>query len=70
MAQEKEYSDIVQEEAEKLKEALKKKKKREDEFEEVFCGLAGAVMAGPLFVLLIMFFSLVACTTDFSALMQ
>lgn len=70
MAQEKEYSEIVQEEADKLKEALTKKKKKDDDFEEAICGLAGAVLGGPMFVLLIMFFSLVACTTDFSALTQ
>ncbi len=60
--QEKDYSDIVQEQAEKLKEALKKKR-RDEAVDDAIGGIAGVVFGGPMFVLLIMFFSLVACTT-------
>lgn len=60
---EKEYSDIVQEEAEKLKEALKRKKKHDEAWDSAVGGIAGAVFGGPMMILLIMFLSLVSCTT-------
>lgn len=63
MAQQKEYSDIVAEEAEKLKEALKKKKREEAAWDDAIGGIAGAVFGGPMLILLIMFVSLVSCTT-------
>ncbi len=59
---EKEYSDIVQEEAEKLKEALKRKKKHDEAWNDAIGGIAGAVFGGPMLVLLIMFLSLLSCT--------
>lgn len=59
---EKEYSDLVQEEAEKLKEALKRKK-RDEAWDDAIGGIAGAVFGGPMMILLIMFLSLVSCTT-------
>lgn len=61
MAQEKEYSDLVQEQAEKLKEALKKK--RREEANETLAGLAGVFVLGPMLVVLIMGLSLAACST-------
>ncbi len=59
---EKEYSEIVQDEAEKLKEALKRKK-NEEAWDSAIGGIAGAVFGGPMMILLIMFLSLVSCTT-------
>lgn len=62
MAEEKEYSDIVQEQAEKLKEALTKK--RQDEaFDNAVGYIAGLVFGGPIIVVLFMGLSLVACST-------
>jgi uncharacterized membrane protein len=69
MAEEKEYSDLVQEQAEKLQEALKKKKKEEAAFDSAVGQIAGVIFGGPILVILFMAVSLVACTT-MGAVMQ
>ena len=64
MAQEKEYSDIVQEQVEKLQEALKKKKKNAvDDDDDPIRKFLTIVIGGPMFVLMVMFVSLIVCET-------
>lgn len=69
MAQEKEYSEIVKDEAEKLQEALKKKRRDEAAFDRAVGYIAGAVFGGPIIVVIFMGFSLAACST-LGAVMQ
>lgn len=64
MAQEKEYSDIVQEEAEKLRDILgpqKKKRPRWDEAEDSVTGVFTVLVAGPAIVVLLMGLGLIFC---------
>lgn len=68
MAEEKEYSEIVKEQAEKLQEALKKKKK-EEAFDNALSNAAAVIFGGPILVIVFMAVSLVACTT-MGAVMQ
>lgn len=64
MAREKEYQEIVSDEAEKLKDALMKKKRREEAVSSAFENAATAIVGGPILVVILMALSLAACTFD------
>lgn len=61
MAQEKEYSEIVKEQAEKLQEALKKKKREEAAFDSAIGQIAAVVFGGPVIVVVVMAVGLILC---------
>lgn len=65
MAQQKEYSDIVAEEAEKLRNILgpqkKKKKDRWDSAEDSMTRLFSVLVAGPAIVVVLMGLGLIFC---------
>ena len=63
MADEKEYGEIVKEQAEKLQEALKKKKKKEEEaaFDSAIGQIAVVVFGGPVIVVVVMAVGLILC---------
>lgn len=59
---EREYQDVVADEAEKLKDALMKKKRAEAAVSRAFDNAAMAIVGGPILVVILMAVSLVGCT--------
>lgn len=60
MAEEKEYGEIVKEQAEKLQEALKKKR-REEAFDSAIGQIGAVIFGGPILVVVIMAVGLILC---------